>query len=149
MDRDAKILLPESNGIHRVSKSHTGWKFGLKFSCQSFSRLLVSKMAWSKHVSLRLSPNLHQGFSSIPEHLVDFPSQGPGLCLFPKKLTHRLPAPWQFFSGNDLDGKVLALVLWSLQVLWFWTEGLKHNGVLAVKCLGSPPGEVKTLVVFL
>lgn len=68
MDHDARIPLPGSNGIHWAPKSCTGWKSGLKFASQSIFRLLIFQIFWLKHVSFRLPPNLHQGFSSIPKH---------------------------------------------------------------------------------
>lgn len=141
MDNEAKILLPESNGIHRVSNGHTRWKFGLKFSCQSSSRLLASKISWSKHVSLRLSPSLHQGFSSIPEHsVVGFPKArelprktDPQRTCTPAVLQWKGPYPWSFEICRSFG----------------LVEAMKHNTLLALKCLSSSLRRLKTLIPFL
>lgn len=113
MDHEAKILLPDSNGTHWVSKSNTGWKFGLKFSCQTFSSLLTSKMSWSNHVSLRLSPSLSQGCNGIPGHSADgFPRARSSVIAQRNSSTGPLH-PRSSLVERTCHGKILALVLWN------------------------------------
>lgn len=106
MDHEAKTLLPDTNGTHCVSKSSTGWKFGLKFSCQSFSSLLASKMSWLKLVSLRFSLSLSQGCTRLMDSLGPKEAQrnSPTGSLHPRSsLVERTLSSWLWSFGTFMS----------------------------------------------
>lgn len=123
-----------------------GWKFGLKFSVKAFPDCLLSRCLGQNMLASDFLPVY---ISSISDHSVGgFPGARGSMIAQERSPTVSLH-PSNSPVERTQPGKVLALLLWSWPVVWFGTEGLKHTSVFAVKCLGSSPGGVKTLVPFL